>query len=178
MARVDCDCGETHPGALAVTIHNAIDDDVKDKVCRFESGIFHQTLSTSSSLFLPFKTPNLLGGSQASSTDSQHQIPNVPPKWCCQVLNKTNQWVASVYMNGNHVFLGSFPTELQAWVANRKWTGETDVDMPKMTIDLDTKQTWRLSLWKRLLTCMYKNQFNPETHKAERGDKVSKCLLT
>ncbi|KAI2500021.1 hypothetical protein MHU86_14476 [Fragilaria crotonensis] len=47
---------------------------------------------------------------------------------------KTNQWVASLSMNGNQVFLGSFPTESQAWLATRK-AREANVEVPNTLLE-------------------------------------------
>ena len=73
----------------------------------------------------------------------------------------TNQWVAFLSMNGNPVFLGSFPTESQAWLATRKARGE-NVEMPKTFVDAQHLDLQAVSM--EAVIDAYESQYDPAVH--------------
>jgi hypothetical protein len=74
----------------------------------------------------------------------------------------TNQWVAFLSMNGNPVFLGSFPTESQAWLATRKARGEANVEVPKTLLDAQHVDLQAVSM--EAVIDAYESQYDPAIH--------------
>jgi Tfp pilus assembly protein FimT len=65
-------------------------------------------------------------------------------------------------MNGNQVFLGSFPTESQAWLATRKAAGEEHVDMPTNRLDAQHVDLQAVSM--EAIIDAYETQYDPAVH--------------
>ena len=89
-------------------------------------------------------------------TDQNH--PNSGVRKC----EKTNQWVASLSMNGNQVFLGSFRTESQAWIATRKANGENNLEMPKTLFE--AQQEDLLAVPMESIIDAYETYYDPAVH--------------
>lgn len=75
---------------------------------------------------------------------------------------KTNRWVASLSMNGNQVFLGSFPTESQAWLAIRKSKGEANVEVPQTLLEAQHADIQGVSM--ETIIDAYEAHYDPAIH--------------
>jgi len=65
-------------------------------------------------------------------------------------------------MNGNQVFLGSFPTESQAYIATRKATGDQSAVMPKTALDAHHCDLEAVSM--ESIIDAYEAQYDPTVH--------------
>jgi hypothetical protein len=65
-------------------------------------------------------------------------------------------------MSGNQVFLGSFPTESQAWIATRKASGEASVEMPRSKQEAQLMDVKAMSM--ATLIDAHERQYDSEVH--------------
>jgi hypothetical protein len=65
-------------------------------------------------------------------------------------------------MNGNQVFLGSFPTESQAWLATRKAKGEASVEVPKTLLEAQQADIQGVSM--ETIIDAYEAHYDPAVH--------------
>mmetsp|Transcript_12418 Transcript_12418/g.28745 ORF Transcript_12418/g.28745 Transcript_12418/m.28745 type:complete len:150 (-) Transcript_12418:771-1220(-) len=73
----------------------------------------------------------------------------------------SNRYLATVAKNGNDVFLGSFPTQTQAWIATRKAVGENIPEIP----DLESAQVADLqAVSMEEIIDTYEANHNPAIH--------------